>query len=451
MKRSKNIKKKNSSIAVVITIVLGISAMLFLFVATSNYQDDSINNKEPYDFNLSVDDKQIALTYKGPKDAYAIASIDKEVDVNDENWIKANNHSFNYDLVDYKEYFFIKYNNVIYEVGDNEDLCYVELSIDNNAHTYLAIDEEYDYKVNYSVLGYTTKKLSWKSDNEDVVSVEDGHIIAKEIGEAKIMVHILNRSAIRDVSVTDLIIKAPIEVNNEKEWLPCDRYSEEENDLLDEILETRISEKGYSTRAGVVEAARFITLNFPYKIKYSYEWGRHDLNNIDGEGRYYLKGLYLDESRFSRLIGYNVEPQTWGCVMYNSNIKTRSVNGLDCSGFVTWAILNGGFDCGDIGSGFSNLRSLTDLGKLSKINEKTLKETKVGDLVHSNYTGGHIGIIIGIDDENNYYIAEATPKEKVEALVITKLDEKGLKKSWNEIVLMDTYYLEDGNLTNMWY
>ena len=60
-------------------------------------------------------------------------------------------------------------------------------------------------------------------------------------------------------------------------------------------------------------------------------------------------------------------------------------------------------------------------------------------------------IIIGIDEENNYYIAEATPRDNVEALVVTKLDEKQLKKVWDEIVLMDTYYLEDGNLTNMWY
>ena len=451
MKKGKNIKKKNSSIAVVIAIVLGISAMLFLFVSTSNYQNESINNKEPYDFNLSVENKQIVLTYKGPKNAYAIASQNKEVNVDDENWLKASNRSFYFDLVDYKEYFFIKYNNEIYEVGDNEDLCYVELSIENNAHTYLAKDEEFDYRVNCSILGYTTKELTWKSDNPEIVSVDNGHIIAKEIGDTKTMAYILNRSAIREVSVSDLIIKAPNEFDDEKEWLPCDRYNEEQNDLLDVILEARIAEAGYSSRAGVVEAARFITLNFPYKIKYSYEWGRQELDKIDGEGRYYLKGLYLDESRFSRLIGSNVKPQTWGCVMYNSNIKSNSVNGLDCSGFVTWAILNGGFDCGDIGSGFSNLKSLTDLGKLGKINEKTLKETKVGDLVHSDYTGGHIGIIIGIDEENNYYIAEATPRDNVEALVVTKLDEKQLKKVWDEIVLMDTYYLEDGNLTNMWY
>lgn len=449
MKRSKNRKKKNSSIGVVITIVLGISAMLFLFVATSNYQDESTNTKEPYDFSLSVEDKQIVLTYKGPKNAYAIASKSKEVSIDDENWIKASNRSFSFDLVDYKEYFFIKYNNEIYEVGDNEDLCYVELSIENNDHAYLAIGEEYDYKVNYSVLGYTTKELTWKNYNPEIVSLENGHIIAKEIGEAKIMAYILNRSAVREITVSDLIIKA--ELNNDKEWLPCGIYSEEDNDLIDTILETRIAEKGYATRAGVVEAARFLTLNFPYKIKYAYEWGRQEENKIDGEGRYYLKGLYLDESRFDHLVGSNVEPQTWGCVIYNTNIKSNSINGLDCSGFVTWAILNGGFDCGDLGAGYSGVRALPDLGVTKRINDNVLKECKVGDLVHSNYTGGHIGIIIGIDEENNYYIAEATPKDDVEALVVTKLNEKQLKKTWNEIVLMDTYYLEDGNLTNMWY
>lgn len=31
------------------------------------------------------------------------------------------------------------------------------------------------------------------------------------------------------------------------------------------------------------------------------------------------------------------------------------INGLDCSGFVTWAMLNGGFESGDVGSGNEEL------------------------------------------------------------------------------------------------
>ena len=93
--------------------------------------------------------------------------------------------------------------------------------------------------------------------------------------------------------------------------------------------------------------------------------------------------------------------------------------------------------------------SLTDIGELKRIDDKTIKNVKVGDLVHSDYTGGHVGIIIG-KDENNFYISEATPKDDISALVITKLNHEEIKKVWDEFIFMDTYYLNDGNLTNMW-
>ena len=47
----------------------------------------------------------------------------------------------------------------------------------------------------------------------------------------------------------------PQNFNNSKSYLPCGRYTKEENDLLDEILKDRINDAGYKTRAGVVAAA----------------------------------------------------------------------------------------------------------------------------------------------------------------------------------------------------
>ena len=76
-------------------------------------------------------------------------------------------------------------------------------------------------------------------------------------------------------------------------------YTKEQNDLLDEILKDRINDAGYKTRAGAVEAARFLSLEFPYRIRYFSENGRGNTNKVEGEGRYYQVGLYLDESRFS--------------------------------------------------------------------------------------------------------------------------------------------------------
>ena len=184
----------------------------------------------------------------------------------------------------------------------------MELNIENADEVYLAAGEEYDYKINCTVLGYTEKEIEWKSSDENIATVEDGHVTALGTGEVTVSAQLLDESIEKHVMVSDLFIKAPEEFDVNKQELPCGVYSKEDNDFLDTVLKARINEAGYATRAGVVEAARFLTLNFPYKVDYFYEWGRQGLNKVDGEGRYYLEGLYLHESRFESLIGSNTGP-----------------------------------------------------------------------------------------------------------------------------------------------
>ena len=248
------------------------------------------------------------------------------------------------------------------------------------------------------------------------------------------------------IDVSDLYV-APV-INNNKESLSCGIYSEEEADYLDEVLEERINLAGYRTRAGVVAAARFLTLSFPYKIDYFYENGRLDTsgerNYADGEGRYYHVGLYLHESRFADL-STDVTHATWGCQLYCPDEGDLCYNGLDCSGFVTWALLNGGYDPEDIGAGpLENEYDLTDLGEKKKLSSLSDGDIKVGDLIGRD---GHIGIIIGIEN-NEYYIAEAY---WIGDLHVSQGTLKNLKNDgWEYVMLMDTYYMEDGNLSNMW-
>ena len=49
-----------------------------------------------------------------------------------------------------------------------------------------------------------------------------------------------------DVVVTDLIV-SPV-INTNKAFLPCGRYTKEENELLDKILASRVKEAGEGTR-----------------------------------------------------------------------------------------------------------------------------------------------------------------------------------------------------------
>ena len=206
---------------------------------------------------------------------------------------------------------------------------------------------------------------------------------------------------------------------------------------------------GYKTRAAVVEAARFLTLEFKYRIHYFYENGRLLTNGtrsyVDGEGRYYHKGLYLSNNKKDNIIASQYGPSIWGCDLYTKILKETTPNGLDCSGFISWTLLNAGFDVGDRGAGISKNKTndLDDLGKKVKINKESINQAKVGDLLSRD---GHIGILIGIDN-NNFYVAEALDYD---LHVLTYTKKELIKSDWTYFINLDELYLNDGNLTNMW-
>lgn len=289
--------------------------------------------------------------------------------------------------------------------------------------------------------------------------------------------------------VTDLIV--PPKVNHKKTPLPCERYTQEEADLLDKILASRVQEGGEGSRGGVLAAARFITLEFPYLIKYFNENGRMPYksssgNNIsiktavDGEGRYYHKGLYLHKSKFETLYKnpttgnpYTKQgPAIWGCKLYDEFVGKMKANGLTCSGFVTWAMYNGGFDVGDIGAGTLGYeKELYKLGPHHEITREYIdgKTYKVGDYIARQ---GHAALIIGISD-NAIYVAEELPRVSIgaggssgnldlNAYVYGKYDnqtplpghnKKGILVDGNlkfVIEMSDIYPNGDGWYTDMW-
>jgi hypothetical protein len=70
---------------------------------------------------------------------------------------------------------------------------------------------------------------------------------------------------------------------------------------------------------------------------------------------------------------------------------------------------------------------------------------KVGDLFNF---WGHIAILIG-EDDNNYYIAESL--NTYDGLIVKTYSKKTVMNTFKYVVLMDSVYLSDGTLTNMWY
>lgn len=212
---------------------------------------------------------------------------------------------------------------------------------------------------------------------------------------------------------------------------------------------------GEGSRGGVLAAARFLTLEFPYTIGYFNENGRLNGHGyrpyIDGEGRYYHKGLYLSKSKYKDIVkSTKTGPKMWGCKIYDKFVSRFESNGFTCSGFVTWAMYNGGFETGDVGAGdykqFDD--DLSDLGPHQQITEEYMKNGnyKVGDFIARN---GHAALIIGISDTTIYTAESLPPKLKV----YTYERYKGIVKDTNltYVIEMSSIYPNgDGITTDMW-
>ena len=357
-----------------------------------------------------------------------------------------------YELDNKIYYAFLKNeDNEIFKVDGTNKLGVINNLSINEDKVYLPLKGTFDLKVTYDKKGYVEDNIIWKTQNDNIATIKDGKVTAIEKGKTTITAKILDKEVSSEIIVTDLITIRPKNgYDYKKKYLSCNKYSKEENDLIDEILKSRIEDAGYKTRAGVVEAARFLTLDFPYRINYFYENGRQTTNNVDGEGRYYHVGFYLHKSRYKNITGSKKGPKVWGCSLYSSPAHRNIDNGLDCSGFVSWALLNGGFNVKDVGAGWSDRADLTDYGTVKKLTKSiaTSNKIKVGDLLHSEKVGGHIGIIVGID-KNNYYVAQALWYDEI-GVIITKINKAKLQNHFPHVVLMDKYYKKDGNLTNMW-
>ena len=450
-----SINKKNKLIKYSIILFSICMIIYILFYLYSNvYIAPTPIVKESYiDSNNYINIKFKLDTNRYRNKIYCLfSSSDIYPSIDDGRWYLSFNNNCIQKLNDNTRYYtyFKNEDNIIFRNDKSNNLGKIlDLKLSKNK-VYLPLNSSISIKSEYSSIGYINEDIKWISD-DNIVNVNEGKISSKSVGKTLVHASIMNKTSDIEVIVTDLITTRPDGYfDYEKGYLPCNKYSKEDNDLLDEILKDRINEKGYKTRAGVVEAARFLTLDFPYRINYFYENGRQTTNNVDGEGRYYHVGLYLNSSRNKNITGSKRGPETWGCSLYSVPAKRNIDNGLDCSGFVSWALLNGGFDVKDVGAGWSDRSDLTDFGNVKRLTTSlaTSNEIKVGDLLHSEKAGGHIGIIVGIDN-NYYYIAQALWYNEI-GVIVTRRKKSELPKEFPHVVLMDDYYKNDGNLTNMW-
>ena len=307
---------------------------------------------------------------------------------------------------------------------EQEPVCEI---VEHNK-VYLAIDE-----------AYILDSEGYISQDNNIAKVEGNKVIGVGVGN----VNLSNDCNSYEIEVTDMIT-APY-ISEDKEQLPCGQYTIEENEYLDEVLASKIRNVGYKTRAGAVEAGRFLLLQFPYHMAYFSENGR--LPYCEAEGRYYHEGLYLNTYKIEKegITEIINGPAEWGCRIFSNPANCYQINSLDCSGFVTWCLVNGGFDPGDLGAGISEAYDYSDIGPRHEITMESLDEVKVGDLFGED---GHISILIGIND-GKYYIAESNLGIDIRVRVSTK--QELIDSNFYAWIDMEEFYNhQDGKLTDFW-
>lgn len=355
---------------------------------------------------------------------------------------------------------------------DYSDVYYLDI---NSEPKYPFYPENETIDLDYTYIAVNTE-LSINSSDNDVVEIKDNKIITKSKGVSTISLSASYLNESFDIEVTDLYTTYDIG-SMSKPILNKTICNQEEAHKLDEVLRLLIEDAGYQTRAGVVACARFMALQFPYRLAYFSESGRLDPDfhiNTDGEGRYYHTGLFLSEDKFDELGDYRFGRAYWGQYFdiddfedhskdeeYLTGLLTVSdighhlylakrPNGLDCSGYVSWIYLNGGFDLGDLGAGGPDTNGMSQLGKRVNISDELLQsdQIKAGDLVGN---AGHIGMVIGVEEDYIWITDTLITGTKVTRYERNKasFDELGIE-AFRYFMLMDDEYKLDGNYTAIW-
>ncbi len=432
---------------ILLAFLIFIMCSLFLSFLYYKYFLKPIN---VVDYNLDVDGSNIYVTLNFKKSMSGLVCAYDGLEV------LVQNNACKFSIPNEETIIEIKnkYNKINYSVNPDINKV-VDFSL-NKTDFYLAVGGKENVLLSVLKLGNIEEAITLTSENESIVKTSQNTIIGESPGTTRVYVSLGEVTKNINVTVTDLITTP--KVINRKSKINCNRYSKEESNLLDKILLDRINTAGYATRAGVVAALRFLTLELPYKIPYFFENGRLNNNTggdyVDGEGRFYHKGLYLNRDKFSELKKTRFGPSIWGCPLTNWQDEAgfkpgvKYPNGLDCSGFVTWAMYNGGFDVSDTGAGMNSFTGddLSDLGVHIPITRSLLESgsIKAGDLIGCD---GHIALVGAIKD-GIIYVAESTTYYDGVVMHPYTINELLNEPFLNYVINMDNYYGSPGNYTS---
>ena len=365
-------------------------------------------------------------------------------------WIKAEDNICSYDVKTDEYEITLKYNgNLKTKTKEKFDIDGIIKFEIGNTRKYLAVGDSFQLSKELDYVGDKYSKIEFKSSDPNIVSInEEGLVSALGDGTVTISATVGEKDT-KEFSLISTSLLRPPSIDNYREVLPCNVYTKEQVALLDSILATKIEDAGVGTRAAATEAARFITLELKYKVPYFFENGRlTHTYPVDGEGRYYHKGIYIGQDKEALITQNSTGPASWGCPLRDAESGLIGRNGLDCSGYVTWTLVQAGLDLGDIGAGITGARDYTDVGPFQRNSYDLLMSGKVkpGDLIGWD---GHIAIIAAMSDEN-IYITESLQNGVIIDEYNYTSPRSRFYTRYSHIIDMSGNYNGDGNLKNMW-
>lgn len=203
-------------------------------------------------------------------------------------------------------------------------------------------------------------------------------------------------------------------------------------------LYNNVRTAGYKTRNGVVAAGLYLSSHIGVHIPYFWTGGH-----------YHSYSGYQDKG--NNLMGV---PNKWGCMVKMAFGGTGAQKdgslypfGVDCSGFVAWAIFNGGYYTGDQSQEiFINTKSTpSSIGGVSVSNVSvgsSKGKIKPGDIA---WKKGHVGLVVEVSD-SGFTVAEAKSYKK--GLIVT--NHKYSSSSFTKIILMDNFYSNYKKSSSLW-
>lgn len=200
---------------------------------------------------------------------------------------------------------------------------------------------------------------------------------------------------------------------------PLTKFLESHGSSLEQyndFIKSSVSTAGVGTREGVVTAAVSM-------INYLYD-------NFDAKMPYYWGGKHKGIGISKNFGEYRPsKPSPSGKIYYHIS--------FDCSGFVQWAIINGGFN--DPGTGTSTFNSKFFANSCLEKDSSCLG--KPGDLINRPAPNGHVVLIVAVDEASGkYMVAESTGAGVI-------MQQRNIHSGGNttRVLFMDDYYQNEVN------